>query len=218
MKREDFLKQLNSLDLRDGNLVDVDAVALIEVAKQAAKPKCQFLEIGAWKGKSTACLAAVVAKENGTVWALDHFMGTPSTKSESAAEYTDVFKIFRNNMTVIDAWQSIVFAIVSPYRLAAELLPNNFFNFIYVDADNRYEEQKFVLSTYWKKLKSRGIICGRNLIARYPEVKTQVDEDINEEYSNKYGLHPGIIKAVHEVFKGNYDTVKDSSIWFKKKI
>jgi hypothetical protein len=217
MTKYDFIQKLNTLDLNDGNLPDPDAVALMNLAKQVAKPRCQFLEIGAWKGKSTACLAAVVAKENGTIWTVDHFQGTSGTKGVDFALHTDVFAIFRQNMKLINAWQSVVLPIIAPYEKVAELLPNNFFNFIYVDADNQYGAMRFVLENFWKKVKTRGIICGRNLLHRYIDVKNQVEEEIEKEYSVAYKLHPGIIKAVHSCFKGEYKRVDNSTLWFKEK-
>lgn len=217
MDKLEFLKQLNGLDIQDGNLTDSDALALIEVAKRASKPRCQFLELGAWKGKSTACLAAVAVKENGTVWTIDHFEGAPNTKGVGVARFTEIFSVFKQNMKLINAWHSVVFPLVAPLEKVAEIVPTNFFDFIYLDADNRFEEMDTALSLYWKKLKNRGIICGRNLIHHYTDVKQEVEEDLDKEYSSKYMLHPGIIKAVYKHFKEDYQRIENSSVWYKQK-
>ena len=64
ISQTEFLAKLNALDVHDGYLSDIDALALVDVAKKASKPNCMFLEIGSWKGKSTICLATVAAKTN----------------------------------------------------------------------------------------------------------------------------------------------------------
>ena len=217
MKIIEFLGKLKGLDLQDGNLSDDDALALVKVAQQAARPKCNFLEIGSWKGKSTACFATVAAKENGVVWVVDHFKGAEGTKEAALAQHTDVLQIFKQNMQFVNSWGSIVIPIVANYKQIVPLLPSNFFNLIYIDADNRYPEMKFVLESFWKKVKPRGIICGRNLLYNYPDRKTFVDEEIDKEFSSKYMLHPGIIKAVYDIFKEDYQRVANSTVWYKVK-
>lgn len=216
MKQKEFLTKLQALDIQDGHLTDDDASALIQVAQQAASPKCNFLEIGCWKGKSTACLVAVAVKQNGLVWTVDNFKGSPSTMEETIATRTDVFTIFKRNMKLINAWDSIV-PLIGDYRTVMSVLPYNYFKLIYIDANNRYEEMKFLLDSLRKRMHPRGIICGRNLLYDYPDRKTFVDEEIQKEYSKKYMLHPGIIKAVYETFKGGYKRIPNSTVWYYKK-
>jgi len=215
--KDEFLQDINNLDLTGDNVTDEDALGLIQLGQLAAKPLCRFLVIGAWKGKTTACLAVVAAKENGNVIALDSFMGGTGTRCENIAQVTNVYQVFQHNMKLINAWQSIVYAIAMPFQNAVDIVKDNSFNLIYLDIYNRYEDVKFILERYWPKLKNRGIICGRNLLYNYTDKKQEVDEEISKEYSGKYFLHPGIIKAVHEVFAGDYECLKDSTLWYKRK-
>ena len=216
MDKLEFLKTLYGLDIADGNLTDDDAIALIKVAQMVARPKCNFLDIGPWKGKSTICLAIVAAKENGIVWTVDHFQGSAGTKEIEQAKYTDILQIFKRNLEAVNAWD-LVIPLVTSFQNITKLLPQNFFNLIYIDADNSYTTMKYFLQHAWPKVKPRGIICGRNLLYDYPDRKTFVDEEIDKAYSTKYQLHPGIIKSVYEMFKGDYKRMPNSTVWYKKK-
>jgi len=101
VKTEEFLAKLHNLDIQDDNIQDSDAVALIELSKRAAKPKCNFLELGSWKGKSAICLATVAVKENGYVWCVDHFQGNAGTRSQGTAVHFDVLTIFKQNLLFV---------------------------------------------------------------------------------------------------------------------
>jgi len=86
------------------------------------------LEIGVWKGRSTACLAETARH----VVSIDHFRGD---------EFTGPANTMRG------AWETIcrlelrgrVTLIATDFRKALELLPLERFGFAYYDADHTYE-------------------------------------------------------------------------------
>lgn len=218
---EEFLKNLNTLDLLDGNFSDNDALALMKLAKESVKDQrtfVTFLEMGAWKGKSTACLSVVVSKFlEGKIYVIDHFQGAPETTSEQVAKTSDVHNIFKNNMKTINAWDKVVHLIEMGIENASCVLQDNTFDFIFIDTDNRYKIYKEHIQYAVEFLRIGGTVCGRNLVANYLEVKNEVDEEIDKEYSQKYKLHPGVIKAVFEVFGNDYKRVEDSGLWYWRK-
>ena len=62
-----------------------------------------------------------------------------------------------------------------------KFFPNNFFNFIYIDANHKYEEVKKDIELWYPKLKSGGLFSGHDYLDRLdPEcdfgVKKAVDE------------------------------------------
>ena len=63
----------------------------------------------------------------------------------------------------------------------AQFFPNNFFDFIYIDANHKYEEVKKDIELWYPKLKSGGLFSGHDYLDRLdPEcdfgVKSAVDE------------------------------------------
>ena len=217
---EEFLKNLNTLDLLDGNFSDNDALALMKLAKESVPKKIapMFLEIGCWKGKSASCLAVVASKyPSGRVYVIDHFKGASGTSSEQIAKTNDIHNIFKSNMKTINAWETIICLMEMDTSKAFSVLLDNVFDFIFVDADNNYVQYLMHLNYARELVRIGGIVCGRNLVADYPEVKKEVDEEIDKEYSQKYKLHPGVIKAVFEVFGNDYKRIEGSGLWYWKK-
>lgn len=217
---EEFLKNLNALDLLDGNFSDNDALALMKLTKESVPKKIapMFLEIGCWKGKSTAILSAVASKyPSGRVYVIDHFRGASGTSSEQVAKTSDIHNIFKNNMKTINAWDQVVCLMEMDTSKAFSVLQDNSFDFVFVDADNNYIQYLMHLNYAKELVRIGGIVCGRNLVVDYMEAKKEVDEEIDKEYSQKYKLHPGIVKSVFEVFGNDYKRIDGSGLWYWRK-
>lgn len=215
---DEFLKKISGMNLADGNLLDADAKGLIEVAKKAARPGCLFVDIGPWKGKSTLCLAAVAAQNEGKVLAIDHWLGSSGTQTEKLAASTDIFSVFKTNMELVDGWLDVVYAWYMPHEFANVLMKNNLIDLVFLDADNRYEHYSTAISLWLPRLRSEGIICGRNHRIDYnSETEELIEQAIGLEFLPEVGIHPGIIKAVHDVFGANYHKIPETTIWYWQK-
>ena len=67
---------------------------------------------------------------------------------------------------------------------AAQLFEDNSLDFVYIDADHKYEAVKFDIATWFPKIKSGGILCGHDYITKshieefgvIPAVQEFVDE------------------------------------------
>lgn len=74
--------------------------------------------------------------------------------------------------------------VIKAYSLeATELFEDEFFDWVYIDANHRYEAVKKDLSAWWKKIKQGGYMCG-----------------------DDYGVSPlnfGVIRAVNEFLQAN---------------
>jgi predicted O-methyltransferase YrrM len=214
---EEFLKNLNTLDLLDGNFSDNDALALMKLAKESIKDKSgpfNFLEIGTWKGKSLICLSVIISKfPESKIFAIDHFKGTFGTNEEQLAKTNDILTTCKNNLKIVNA-SDIVCLLNMNYFDAIKILKQKFFDFIYIDMDNSYQVMKSVLCDSRNLIKSGGMICGRNLIADYLDVKEIIDSNLNKEYLEESKMHPGIIRSVYDVFANKYQKMDNSSFWY----
>lgn len=70
--------------------------------------------------------------------------------------------------------------------------PNDFFDFIYIDADHSYEGVKNDILNWLPKIKSNGFICGHDW-----------DPDPQMPEANQFGIN----RAVSEIFKDKLDKV-----------
>jgi predicted O-methyltransferase YrrM len=213
--QKEFFRLLSSLGVDDGNLTNNDAAALISLAKKQAKEGCLFLEVGAWKGKSTICLASVAAKyKDGFVYTVDHFKGAGGTQEERIANATNILPCFIESLKQANAWQKSVFLLYMPFRDAARILHDYYWDLVFIDHDNRYVPMQEAIDYAISLARFGGIVCGRNLLKHYPDVKELVDEGIDQEYLPQTGLHPGVIKAVDDAFGKKYSIVEKSSVWY----
>ena len=86
-----------------------------------------------------------------------------------------------------------------------KLFPNNFFNFIYIDANHKYEEVKKDIELWYPKLKSGGLFSGHDYLDRLdPEcdfgVKSAVDEFGKENNIQIYTTIPSEIEEFRTWF------------------
>lgn len=59
---------------------------------------------------------------------------------------------------------------------AAELIPDNLLDFVFIDAQHDYESVKQDISTWKHKVKKGGILCGHDYDDRFDSVRKAVDE------------------------------------------
>lgn len=159
--------------------------------KRQARTHSRIIEVGVWKGKSTRILAK---HSKGTVWAVDHWQGTPHD-AEQHALYPDAesaYEEFRDNLAAyIDAGRVI------PVRLpsvdAAELLldtEGRTFDMVFIDADHSYEGCAADIAAFTPLVAPGGLLCGHDYKLTFP----------------------GVIRAVDEAF-GDLVTIGPASIW-----
>ena len=144
----------------------------------------KLLEIGSYKGESTSIFAASRLFEK--ITCMDPFNG----KEEALKILDDGWKdVKRNFYTNTRHWDNI--HLIQDYSYnQVNNFPDEFFDVIYIDADHTYESVKREIETY--KPKCKYIIGGHDY----------------------YHSHPGVIKAVDEVFGKPTITFTDNS-WFK---
>ena len=151
-----------------------------------------LLEVGSWTGRFTATLALSARGSAGKLFCVDWFSGSVGTALDGIAKSADVYSIFKANMQELGFWDDLVVHKMSSAEASLKF-ENDFFDFIFIDADHRYESVKNDLNIWYPKLKVGGIFCGHDY-----EGSDYKEEFINEDYVED--RHHGVIKAVNEKF------------------
>jgi predicted O-methyltransferase YrrM len=138
-----------------------------------------FVELGSWKGRSSAYMAVEIVNSNKQIkfdcidsWQVDAAWSSSLTGDEAAA-------IFLNNIKPV---AHIINTIRKDSSSAASDYLNATLDFVFIDADHSYEGVKKDIVAWLPKVKKGGVLAGHD-----------------------YAWTPGIRQAVDEVFgTGNY--------------
>lgn len=141
-----------------------------------------IVEIGAYKGCSTAYLAveAINSNKNIKIDVIDSWNGDDGSGRLPWSDYTncsgDIFEIFKENLKPV--WNSIN-PIKSLSGDAVKLYQDKSLDFVFIDGSHSYEGVKQDIENWLPKMKDHAIFAGHD----YNPVSW-----------------PGVIQAVHETF------------------
>jgi cephalosporin hydroxylase len=143
-----------------------------------------IVEVGAWKGRSTAYLAVEIINsgKNIKLDVVDLWTGELkdptafNTDAEFMAYNRDILPLFKKNLASV---LHILTPIQMPSVEASKLYQDKSLDFVYIDANHDYENVLEDIKVWLPKVKEDGIISGHD----YNHIS-----------------FPGVIKAVHEVF------------------
>lgn len=157
----------------------------------------KFVELGAWKGKST-CFLLTEAINDGIprdIYVVDTFAGSDLTEQERIAykgiKQSDIVKQFFSNVVLCNKLLKSVF--IQDSAEAAKNFSENSVDVIFIDAGHSYESVSKDIIAWLPKMVKGGIMAGH---------------DYNESW-------PGVIEAVNELL-GEENINVENSCWFYK--
>ncbi len=195
-----------------------DVKALEGVVQLAIRERMTIAEIGSWKGMSTAVLAQTVKPFNGVVFAIDHWQGSIGVPEHKQAETRDMLSNFRHNMKALGLLD-IVHPMIMDSKTAAGMFKDNYLDMVFIDADHSYSHIKEDIEMWLPKLKPNGIIAGHDCEEKYTKFGEYI-KTINEHLEEDAiigACHPGVVKALYDVLRDDYNIVPDSTIWWRRK-
>ena len=161
---------------------------MVEVAPDNA----HFVEVGAYLGKSTACMGVEIANSGKKITfdVVDIWRNTPQAPVSCTDD--EMFEAFKQNI-------SSVASFVNPRRMdsvtAAGTYPDSSLDFVFIDADHSYEACLADINAWLPKVKVGGYIAGHD-----------------------YFSWPGVSEAVNEAFSGKkFQAFQDENVWVYKK-
>lgn len=75
---------------------------------------------------------------------------------------------------------------------AAKLFPDEYFDFIYIDADHSYEAVKTDLEVWWPKIKKGGVFSGDDFIPEDGDIWLVNNNDGTSQYAGKFGVRKAV--------------------------
>jgi hypothetical protein len=188
------------MDVKERQLASVEQETVLRgLAEAAARPHCRFLEVGSWCGDSTVILARVAQAHGGLLFCVDWWKGNDATELAEIAAQEDIFAHF---------WQRIcregLADVVIPIRgrsdLVAEVLRDNSFDLVFLDAEHGYDGVRRDIRSYAPLVKGDGgIFCGHDCDGRV----TDYDADFLEagkDVDFYQSVHCGVVCAVGAAF------------------
>lgn len=108
----------------------------------------------------------------------------------------------------IKPWQNRAHIIRMDSVLSANIFPDEYFDFVYIDADHSYEGVVRDLKAWWPKVKKGGLFCGDDYIPHDGDIWLTI-EGQPPKYAGKFGVR----KAVNEFMCKNdlklYETTNE---------
>jgi hypothetical protein len=108
----------------------------------------------------------------------------------------------------IKSWQDRAHIVRMDSVKAASMFPDEFFDFIYIDADHSYEGVVRDITAWWPKIKKGGLFCGDDYIPDNGDIWLTVGQQ-EPVYAGKFGVR----KAVNEFIENNnlslYETTEE---------
>lgn len=147
---------------------------------QNAEDGDHFVEIGAWKGKSTAYMAVEIFNSQKDIRfdVIDTWAGSPTESQQKVIRQgVDVYEKFLENLEpVID----VINPIKSDSVQASLRYEDESLDFVFIDGNHLYQNCKYDIQSYLPKVKKGGVISGHDWRA-HPEVQKAVREFFTED-------------------------------------
>jgi predicted O-methyltransferase YrrM len=150
-----------------------------QIVEQAGDNQ-HFVEVGSWKGKSSAFLAVEIANSGKNIKfdCVDTWEGGPEHVDFDTSALYDTFI---SNMKPLEKYYNPIKATSVE---AAKLYEDESLDFVFIDACHQYECVVEDIRAWYPKVKKNGIISGH---------------DYNDSW-------PGVVRAVNENIKGSIYT------------
>lgn len=139
-----------------------------------------FVEVGAWKGRSTAFMAVSIANSGKQIKfdVVDTWEGSIEHQKDGSAEDSDVvqhtlFEAFLHNMKPVEEYYT---PIRNTSIEAAKLYEDNSLQFVLLDASHEYEDVKADILAWLPKVQPGCYLAGDDYHHTWPGVVQAVQE------------------------------------------
>jgi len=192
--------QKTNMDLHEHQLpFEEQHIVLRALAKSAAKPGCDFLEVGSWCGDSSLVLGEIAREMGGRLFCVDWWKGNVGTDLIDIAAKRDVFSYFWERICQ-HGLEDVVVPIRARSDVASAILQKNRFDLVFIDADHRYQAVSHDIQNYAPLVKRGGVLCGDDCEGHISDFDSDFLE-LGKESDYCETVHCGVVLAVGRFFK-----------------
>lgn len=175
------------------------------------------LEVGSWFGCSSYFYANSLKtfSENNVLFCMDTWQGSPDTASHNIANYENALEHFRSVMKY-GGVSDIVKPIVCDSTIGLDILQDNYFDIIFVDANHTYDYVYQDIIKSIRKIKVGGLLMGHDCECYADELPPHLLHGDNKHLDGVEGFHTGVIKALADIFGRSYSRFGPSLVWYKR--
>lgn len=126
----------------------------------------KFVEVGSWKGKSSAYMAVEIANSNKQIdfYCADTWEG--SVEHKDNPDLKNLYEIFIENMNPVkDFYIPLKMTSIE----ASEKFQDRSLDFVFIDASHEYEDVKNDINVWIKKVKIGGVLAGHDYYPDHPD-------------------------------------------------
>ena len=127
-----------------------------------SKDGYHFVEIGAWRGRSSSYMAVEIINSGKNIKfdVVDHWLGSSEHQMNPSVKRGTLYDEFINNTKPVNH-------IINPLRMtsveASKLYDDNSLDFVFIDASHEYEFVKEDIKHWFPKVREGGIIAGDDM-------------------------------------------------------
>ena len=139
----------------------------------------KFVEVGSWKGKSSAYMAVEIANSGKEIDFYCVDIWEESIDYKGMEGVSRLYDIFLSNMKPVESYYT---SLKMKSLDAVSRFEDHSLDFVFIDASHEYEDVKSDIIAWLPKIKPGGILAG------------------HDYYIGDFDYHPGVKKAVNEEF------------------
>lgn len=148
------------------------------------------IEVGSFEGEFAKI---ILSRWDGILYSLDVWRKLDEKEYEDTSNktpYETLYKVIDNVNDYVD--RSVLIRTTSEY--GSKMFPDEYFDFVYIDANHRYEYAKEDIDLWYPKVKKGGMMSGHDYIKEYYEYTKRskmVGNDV-KIYSAQTGEYHGL--------------------------
>lgn len=158
-----------------------EQLALYNMFAKQSRPGSKLVEVGSWRGKSTSAMCVDLANRKDCkidFYAVDTWLGGPEHQADELILTDSLYQDFLTNIESVRDY-------VQPLRMtsleAARLFEDESLDFVFLDADHRFEHVRDDIIAWLPKLKPGGMIAGDDYgNPQWPGVAQAVDQILDD--------------------------------------